>query len=75
MAGTHFISIETLNGIVTKVDGQISTSVQAWWKGNSDFVNQEVTGVMNKFADEGYVLINNEEIDGRIIYRFEHKDY
>lgn len=69
MTKSPFIYIETENGMVVLVEGQITTGSGIFGSGAYEFTGQKVNDVLNKCAQEGYEHFDTDVIGKRKVYR------
>ena len=69
MAKSPFVSIETEEGIVKRVEGQITSGGGFFGGGVFEFTGQRINDVLNKCAAEGYEHFDTDVIGNTKIYR------
>lgn len=74
MSGTPFVSIETVNGEVKKVEGKVEKSNAGFFEGGAyEFYGNRINDVLNTCAAEGYELFDVDAIGNSKIYRLKLK--
>jgi hypothetical protein len=70
MPSSPFIAIETNNGVVQRVEGQVSSG-SGGWLGESyySFAGKGITEVLNHCAEQGYEHFDTDVFGDKKIYR------
>lgn len=69
MTKSPFISIETEDGIVVLVEGQITTGSGIFGSGAVEFTGKKINDVLNICALEGYEHFDTDVIGKRKVHR------
>ena len=71
MPKSPFIALETINGIVRNIEGQLSTD--GWLGGIVVISGEKITDALNKCAREEYELFDTDVVGEKKIYRLKLK--
>ena len=71
MPKSPFIALETINGLVRNIEGQLSTD--GWLGGIVVISGEKITDALNKCAREGYELFDTDVVGEKKIYRLKLK--
>jgi hypothetical protein len=69
MPSTPFIALETVNGIVKNVEGQVSSGEGFFGESYYQFYGDRITDALNKCAKAGYEHFDTDVVGETKIYR------